>query len=52
MSALRNHFVEYGKIPVMPTFHPSYLIRNEADKERKRLVWQDMQKVMDVLGRK
>jgi DNA polymerase len=52
MSALRGNFIEYGKILVMPTFHPSYLIRNEGDKERKRLVWQDMQKVMDVLGRK
>jgi uracil-DNA glycosylase len=52
MSALRGNFIEFGKILVMPTFHPSYLIRNEGDKERKRLVWQDMQKVMDVLGRK
>ena len=52
ISTLRGNFIEYGKILVMPTFHPSYLIRNEGDKERKRLVWQDMQKVMDVLGRK
>jgi DNA polymerase len=36
----------------MPTFHPSYLIRNEGNKEIKRVVWQDMQKVMDALGRK
>jgi DNA polymerase len=50
MSSLRGNFIEYGKILVMPTFHPSYLIRNEGNKEIKRLVWQDMQKVMDVLS--
>jgi DNA polymerase len=52
MSSLRGNFIEYGKILVMPTFHPSYLVRNEGNKEIKRLVWQDMQKVMDVLSRK
>jgi uracil-DNA glycosylase len=52
MSRLRGNFIEYGKILVMPTFHPSYLLRNEGNKEFKRLVWQDMQKVMDVLSRK
>jgi DNA polymerase len=52
ISGLRGNFIEYGKILIMPTFHPSYLIRNEGNKEIKRLVWQDMQKVMDVLSRK
>lgn len=50
MSSLRGNFIEYGKILVMPTFHPSYLIRNEGNKEIKKLVWQDMQKVMAALG--
>lgn len=52
MSSLRGNFVEYGKIPVMPTFHPSYLIRNEGNKSFRRLVWEDMKKVMEVLGKK
>jgi DNA polymerase len=52
MSNLRGNFIEYGKILVMPTFHPSYLIRNEGNKLFKRLVWEDMQKVMEVLGKK
>lgn len=52
MSSLRGNFIEYGNILVMPTFHPSYLIRNEGNKEIKKLVWQDMQKVMEALGRK
>jgi DNA polymerase len=52
MSSLRGNFHEFGRIPVMPTFHPSYVIRNEGDKKIKRLVWDDMQKVMAVLGKK
>jgi uracil-DNA glycosylase family 4 len=52
MSSLRGHFHQFGGIPVMPTFHPSYIIRNEDDKKIKRLVWDDMQKVMAVLGKK
>jgi uracil-DNA glycosylase family 4 len=52
MSSLRGNFYEFGKILVMPTFHPSYVIRNEGNKNIKRLVWQDMQKVMSVLGKK
>jgi DNA polymerase len=52
MSSLRGNFYEFGKILVMPTFHPSYVIRNEGNKNIKRLVWQDMQRVMTVLGKK
>ncbi len=52
MSSMRGNFYEFGKVLVMPTFHPSYVIRNEGNKNIKRLVWQDMQKVMSVLGQK
>lgn len=52
MSSLRGNFHACGKIQVMPTFHPSYVIRNEGDKRIKKLVWDDMQKVMAVLGKK
>ncbi len=52
MSLLRGNFHEYGKIQVMPTFHPSYLVRNEGDRNIRKLVWQDMQKVMGILGKK
>ena len=46
ISALRGHFKEYNGIKVMPTFHPAYLLRNPED---KKLVWQDMKKVMKEL---
>jgi uracil-DNA glycosylase family 4 len=52
MTALRGRFVDYRGIPVMPTFHPSYLIRNEGNRELKRMVWDDMKQVMALLGGK
>jgi len=36
---------------LMPTYHPSYLIRNYSDENRRR-VWEDMQMVMKELGLK
>ena len=52
MTARRGRFGDYRGIPVMPTFHPSYLVRNEGNRELKRMVWEDMQKVMALVGRK
>ena len=42
----RGHFTEYDGIPVMPTLHPAYLLRNP---DAKRLVWQDLKKVKAFL---
>lgn len=52
MMGLRGNFHEFQKIQVMPTFHPSYLIRNEGNKEIRKMVWEDMQKVMACLKKK
>ena len=52
MGELRGRFGDYQGIPVMPTFHPSYLVRNEGNRDLRRMVWEDMQKVMALLGRK
>lgn len=46
ISKLRGRFYEYCDIPLMPTFHPAYLLRNPKD---KRLVWEDAQKVLERL---
>jgi uracil-DNA glycosylase family 4 len=51
MGELRGKFGDYKGIPVMPTFHPSYLIRNEGNRELRRRVWEDMKKVMALLGK-
>lgn len=36
-------------VPVMPTFHPAYLLRSYTP-ENRRMVWSDMQQVMERLG--
>lgn len=51
MTSLRGNFYAFGEILIMPTFHPAYVLRNEGNKAIKKLVWQDMQKVMAVLGK-
>ena len=43
---LRGKFYQFEDIPLMPTFHPSYLLRNPKD---KWLVWEDAQKVLEKI---
>jgi uracil-DNA glycosylase family 4 len=45
---LRGTFQVFRDIPLMPTFHPAYLLRNQALSE-KRKVWEDMLQVMERL---
>lgn len=52
MTSLRGQFYVWNGIQVRPTFHPSYLIRNEGNREIRKMVWDDMQKVMALLGKK
>jgi DNA polymerase len=47
ISKLRGRWYEYHGVPLMPTLHPAYLLRNPAD---KKLVWQDIKLVMARLG--
>ena len=47
ISRLRGEWTTYQGVPLMPTFHPAYLLRNPSD---KRLVWRDIQQVMTLLG--
>lgn len=42
----RGKFHEYKGIPLMPTFHPAYLLRNPRD---KWLTWEDAQAVLRKL---
>ena len=46
----RGNWLTLKGIPVMPTFHPAYLLRNTALGE-KRKVWEDMLKVLENLNR-
>jgi DNA polymerase len=44
ITRLRGTWGQYQGIPVMPTYHPAYLLRNYT-KEVRQDVWSDMQKV-------
>jgi DNA polymerase len=51
---LRGKWLVWEDVPVMPTYHPSYLCRVERmpeGKDVKKLVWTDMQMVLAKLGR-
>jgi DNA polymerase len=50
MSRLRGRWHEFEGRPVMATYHPTYLVRNQALSE-KRKVWEDMLLVIEKLGR-
>ena len=59
MGKIRGNFTEYKGIKLMPTFHPSYLIRNgcvlgkkdqtEAVMKLKADVWHDLKTVRDYV---
>ncbi len=48
ITKLRGTWQTYRNIPLMPTYHPAYLLRNQAMSE-KRKVWEDMLQVMEKL---
>jgi DNA polymerase len=50
MNKMRGRWHSYGETPLMITFHPSYLLRNQANTE-KRKVWEDMLMVLERLER-
>jgi len=47
ISRLRGSFHDFHGIPLMPTFHPAALLR---DQSLKRDVWEDMKQVMKLLA--
>ena len=47
ITRLRGQWREYEGIPVMPTFHPAYLLRSPGEKGK---VWEDLKQVMKKLG--
>jgi uracil-DNA glycosylase len=48
ITRLRGRMGEWEGIPVMPTYHPAYLLRNAAGKKE---VWEDMKVVLRLLGK-
>ena len=48
ISRMRGRWLSYENIPVMATFHPAFLLRQES---AKRETWQDLQQVMARFGK-
>jgi len=49
MGSMRGVWREYQGVPLMPTFHPAYLLRQYTDENRAK-VWSDLRQVMELLG--
>jgi DNA polymerase len=47
ISKLRGRWADFRGRKLMPTFHPSYLLRTPSD---KKLVWEDIKLVMKEVG--
>jgi uracil-DNA glycosylase family 4 len=48
ITKMRGHWLSVGGVEVMPTFHPSYLLRTP---EAKKEAWSDLKAVLAKLGR-
>jgi uracil-DNA glycosylase len=48
ITRLRGNWREYEGIPLMPTFHPAYLLRSPGE---KKLAWADLKQVMKLFGK-
>jgi DNA polymerase len=46
---LRGNWQDFNGTPLMPTYHPAFLLRNQSN-ATKRLVWEDMLAVMEKLA--
>jgi DNA polymerase len=53
MGRIRGQLLSLNNIPLIPTYHPSYILHKKAKEEisqAKREVWEDMQKVLAVIA--
>lgn len=48
ITKIRGNFRDFQDVPVMPTYHPSYLLRNQSLKIKREL-WVDMLQVLELL---
>ena len=49
ISKLRSKFHDFHGIPLMPTYHPSYLLRSGGNSDSFWSVWDDMTQVLQLL---
>ena len=46
---IRGRWHEFAGKPLMVTYHPSYILRNQSNRS-KRMIWEDLLKVMERVG--
>lgn len=46
---IRGKWKEFGGVPLLVTYHPSYILRNQSNSS-KRQIWEDLLKVMERAG--
>jgi DNA polymerase len=46
---VRGRWHEFAGKPLMVTYHPSYILRNQSNRS-KRLIWEDLLKVMEKVN--
>ena len=49
ISRLRGKFHDFHGVPLMPTYHPSYLLRSGGNSDSFWTVWDDMTQVLRLL---
>ncbi|MBL9215850.1 MAG: uracil-DNA glycosylase [Opitutaceae bacterium] len=49
LGEIRGRWNQFAGIPVMVTYHPSYILRNQSNRS-KRAIWEDLLKVMERTG--
>ncbi len=51
ITAIHGKWHDFRGIPVMPTYHPSYVLRNGGENSQvQKDVWEDLMQVLDKLG--
>ena len=49
LGEVRGTWKEFAGRPLMVTYHPSYILRNQSNRS-KRLIWEDLLKVLERAG--
>lgn len=49
LGEVRGKWHKFAQIPLMVTYHPSYILRNQSTRS-KRAIWEDLLQVMDRVG--
>lgn len=49
LGEIRGRWQSFADVPVMVTYHPSYILRNQSNRS-KRAIWEDLLQVMERAG--